>query len=350
MGELDEYYEDFYGYGSRALIVTGKSSAKNGALGDVLRILKKLEIDCIVYNNVTQNPPIESVSECATIGLDFKADFIIAIGGGSAIDVAKAASVLITCENPNDTTILFCDGLDEFIPVIAVPTTAGTGSESTGSAILTSHEQKTKVSIKRRVYCKKAFINVNYTIGLPDEVTLSTAIDVLSHYIDGYMSTNANLETDALAENGFREFSKLLQNIAKRDFDLNFRKKIMMMSNCAGHVISVTRTTLPHILGYPLTYQKRVLHGFSCGLLTYKFLEFHKDTKKKTRLLDLCGFTENGDFGLFMKSVCPNPNCTEVDIQRYTDTVWADRSRLHTHPFDVEREDILNIYRESLLI
>ena len=161
--ELDEYIEDFNGHGKKALIVTGKSSAKNGALDDVKRILLKLKIEYSVFCGVIQNPPIENVCECASFALEHEVDFLIAIGGGSAIDVAKAASVLIANKTASDVLPLFNDEATVHIPILAIPTTAGTGSESTGSAILTCKKQQTKISIKCRVYCTKAFINFKYT-------------------------------------------------------------------------------------------------------------------------------------------------------------------------------------------
>lgn len=99
LGELADHISEFEGYGRRALVVTGKSSATNGSLQDTLRILDKLGIEKKIFDRVKVNPPLESVSDCATEGIKFDADFLIAIGGGSAMDTAKAASVLIACKN-----------------------------------------------------------------------------------------------------------------------------------------------------------------------------------------------------------------------------------------------------------
>jgi len=348
VGELNKYVIEFDNYGKKAFIVTGKSSATNGSLNDVTYILNKLGIIYVIFDSVMENPPLENVSDAALLGLDFGADFIIAIGGGSVIDAAKATSTLIAYSN-TDASLLFDDMQNKHIPVLAVPTTAGTGSESTASAILTCHAKKTKVSIKRRIYCDKAFINYKYTLFLPEKITLSTSVDVLSHLIDGYTSAKSGIITDALAEWGFREFSEIISSLRQRQFDENFRRRILLMSTIAGFVISNTRTTLPHLLSYPLTYHKGVPHGFSCGILTHEFLKFHKDKKKIEYMLKLCGFENLNALGSFLKEVCPAIVCNEEDVLSYTSIVYSDKVRLQTHPFEVSYEDILNIYRKSLL-
>lgn len=163
------------------------------------------------------------------------------------------------------------------------------------------------------------------------------------------MSVKANVVTDALAEWGFREFSEIVPLLIQRSYDESFRKKVLSMSIVAGFVISITRTTLPHVLGYPITYHKGVLHGFACGMLTRKFLEFHKDAEKRDRLLMLCDFENLVELGLFINEICPSLYCTDDEISLFVETVLSDKTRLQAHPFPISREDITAIYKESLL-
>lgn len=234
------------------------------------------------------------------------------------------------------------------MPVLAIPTTSGTGSESTASAILTSHEERTKISIKPRVYCEKAFINFRYTYYLANEITASTAVDVLSHLIDGYMSAQANMITDHFSEGGFYRFSSCLPALKSKAYDVAFRNEIQLISIIGGIVIANTRTTLPHLMSYPLTYDKSVPHGFACGLLTYEFLQFHEDKNKIEQMLSLCGFESLDKLGSFLSSVCPPTVCNENEITAYSHIVYSDQERLKLHPYEVRLEDIMNIYRRSL--
>jgi len=237
---------------------------------------------------------------------------------------------------------------NKHVPVLAIPTTSGTGSESTASAILTNHEEKTKISIKPRVYCEKAFINFRYTYRLSNEITASTAVDVLSHLIDGYMSAQANMITDHFAEGGFYRFSKCLPALKAKDYNDIFRDEIQLISIIGGIVIANTRTTLPHLMSYPLTYDKKVPHGFACGLLTYEFLQFHQDKNKISRMLSLCGFESLDKLGSFLSSICPAVICGKSEISTYSQIVYSDQERLKLHPYEVRIEDIINIYRQSL--
>jgi len=208
----------FCSYGEKALIVTGKmSSSINGSLKDITDVLLKKGIKYDVFNNVEENPTLETIESIAKLGKTQKSNFIIGIGGGSPIDAAKAAGVLIN--NPNATRYNLFDSPHLIsLPLIAVPTTAGTGTETTPYSIVTDNEQETKRGICQRVFPEFALLDVKYLMYLSDKVTINTSIDALSHLIEGYLSSNANIISDALAEKGsWRELTedevKYLKNL-----------------------------------------------------------------------------------------------------------------------------------------
>ena len=147
----------FNNYGEKALIVTGKtSSVTNGSLRDVTTALKKEGIIYDIFNRVEENPSLETIEKISELGRTLKPNFIIGIGGGSPIDAAKAAGVLIC--NPAATKYnLFDSPHLKSIPVIALPTTAGTGTETTPYAIVTDNEKQTKLGI-----CQRIFPNMHY--------------------------------------------------------------------------------------------------------------------------------------------------------------------------------------------
>ena len=346
-GKIIDHIYEFNGYGRTAYIITDGSSSINGALKDTLVALDHLKIEYLIFNEVEENPSLENVCAAAQFGMASQVEFIIALGGGSVIDAAKAASILIA-HNKIDTNLLFNDAENIFVPVLAVPTTFGSGSEATSSSIITVHNKRTKLSIKRRVCCEKAFLHSDYSNYLPENVTVSTTIDVFSHFIDGYFSAKANYFTDKIAESAFMDFSKIIPLLKDRKFNDYFRETMMCLSVMGGIVISHTRTTLPHLLGYPLTYHKHIPHGFACGLLTYEFIMFHKDKERVKKFLNLSGFNEMSEVKNFFATECPRVLCTEDEIFEYAQIVYSEKERLSLHPYNVQFDDLIYLYKNSL--
>lgn len=259
--------------GKKAFIVTGKSSAHNGSLTAVKQALDLQEIAYYTFDNIKSNPSIEVVQEAAAVARAEKVDFIIGIGGGSPMDAAKAIAILTA--NELDDTVLFSGPYPHpVLPIVAVPTTAGTGSEVTQYSILTDDRQETKTSIANEViFPKIAFLDASYTEGLPPHVTIHTAIDALSHAIEGYLSIKSNKMSDILAAESMTILGRYLKVLGSQ---VNFavRQELLYGSMLAGIVIAHTGTTALHSMGYSLTYFKDIDHGRANGLLLYEYLKF----------------------------------------------------------------------------
>jgi len=341
----------FYAYGEKALIVTGKtSSIINGSLKDVANVLDKKGIIYDIFNDVEENPSLETIENIAKLGKAQNSNFIIGIGGGSPIDAAKAAGVLIN--NPNATRYnLFDSPHLKSIPIIAVPTTAGTGTETTPYSIVTDNELQTKRGICQRVFPEVALLDVKYLMFLPEQITINTSIDVLSHLIEGYLSSNANILSDALAEKGLKLFGECLNMIRERDFSYTIRKKLMVASTLAGMVIAQSGTSLPHGMGYALTYYHNIPHGKANGVLLKSYLEFCTDESKTRKILYLLTLENLDELGDFLNSVLGYVNSVSYeDICSYTDKMTLNKNKLKNHPAPVMKEDILKIYTDSLKI
>jgi alcohol dehydrogenase class IV len=259
--------------GKKAFIVTGKSSAKNGALACVQTALQTSGIAYNVFDRILSNPSIELVREAAKIAREEGADFIIGIGGGSPMDAAKAIAVLAVNEI-DDTTLFSGPYPHPVLPVVAVPTTAGTGSEVTQYSILTDDQQETKSSIANEViFPKIAFLDASYTQNLPSHVTINTAVDALSHAVEGYLSAKATSTSSMLAAESMTILGQCLKVLdGKVDFEV--REQLLYASMLAGMVIAHTGTTALHSMGYSLTYFRDIDHGRANGLLMYEYLEF----------------------------------------------------------------------------
>jgi len=341
----------FHTYGDKALIVTGKtSSIVNGSLKDVTQALSKEGILYDIFNDVEENPSLETVENIAKLGRSQKSNFMIGIGGGSPIDASKAAGVLIN--NPNTTRYnLFDSPQLESLPVIAVPTTAGTGTETTPYSIVTDNELQTKHGICQKVFPQIALLDVKYLMFLPEKITINTSIDALSHLIEGYLSSKSNIMSDALAEKGLKLFGECLIMIREKDFNCLVRKKLMLASTIAGMVIAQSGTSLPHGMGYALTYFHNIPHGKANGIFLKSYLEFCEDENKVHKilyLLTLENLDELGNFIINMLGYVDGVNYK--DICSYADQVFLNKNKLKNHPTPVTREDILNIYNDSLKI
>lgn len=335
--------------GKNALIVTGKhSSKKNGSLNDVKFILNSLSINFVIFDDVEENPSLETIDKIATLGKSSNVDFIIGIGGGSPLDSSKAAGVLIKNESANLDS-LFNDSNLLSLPIVAIPTTAGTGSETTPYAIVTDHNSKTKRGIIQRVFPKISFLDATYFMETPKNVTINTSIDSLSHLIEGYLSSNANLLSDSLAEKGLEYFGQCLESLEKNTIDFDTREKLVITSTIAGMVISQSGTSLPHGMGYSLTYFKGIPHGRANGFLLKSFLQFHEDKQKVNKILTYLNFKTLDEFGDYLKLLLDeNLTLSKEEILSFSHSMSINASKLKNHPFEVTEKDIIDMYTNSL--
>lgn len=277
--------------GRKPLIVTGRSSARlSGALDDVLSVLPG---EYALFDRVENNPTGENCLEGANLARRENCDYIIAIGGGSPLDAAKVMAVLAV--NDQDPLDLFNGWERKPLPVVAIPTTAGTGSEVTQYAVLTIHEEETKKGLGGPdLFPTVAYLDPKYTASLPLQVTVDTAVDALSHLVEGYLSTRATPASDFTALQGIAVWGGVLPALRRGEFTLQDREDLLLASMLGGITIAQTGTTLVHALGYPLTYYHDYPHGRANGVFMASYLEYtHRHAPEKVEtvleLLDLPG-------------------------------------------------------------
>ncbi len=262
--------------GTRALIVTGKRSAKtNGAEQDVRRALEKQSIPAVLFDRVESNPSTTVARAAAELAREYKADLVIGIGGGSPLDAAKVAAVLAT-NRIDDETLFSNTFARKPLPVVAVPTTAGTGSEVTQYAMMTNDKVQSKsFVISDDIIPRIAFLDAAYTEDLPLSVTRNTALDALSHAVEGYLSKRATEMSSFIALESIRRMGRCLPMLRQgANLDLNVREQLLTASLLAGIVIAQTGTTVLHAMGYSLTYFKKIEHGRANGLLMSDYLQY----------------------------------------------------------------------------
>lgn len=288
----------FASFGKRCLIVTGKHSAKmSGALDDVTAALEENAIAYEIYDGMGENPLLSSCHEAGKTANAFSADFIVGIGGGSALDGAKAAAVYATNPTFSFKDIYAAAVRNRALPLILIGTTAGTGSEVGRVAVLTDGETGRKKSIAYED-CNPAltFADPRYTGSMPYSVTVSTALDALAHAVEGYFSPKCTDIPALFAEKGIPMLWKELKKLEKEKAvpGKDGRERLYYGSLYAGITLAYCGTAFPHPLGYVLTENYGVPHGFACAVfmptLIDRAAEF--ESEKLERLLELTGETK----------------------------------------------------------
>lgn len=282
------------GMGTRALIVTGARSARLcGALDDVAAALDSNGQAYAIFDRVMCNPTVACVYEGAAAAKRHGADFVVAIGGGSPMDAAKAVALLARQDIPGEA--LFSSPYSaDVLPMAHVPTTAGTGAEVTPYAVLTNDALQTKKSISSPAFFPRyAFLDARYTKGLSRAITVNTAIDALTHAAEGMLTVHASAVTDVLAAESMRRISACFAALEEGALTDAQREQLLYGSMVAGIVIANTGTTMLHALGYPLTYFRDIDHGRANGLLMAAFFDFlNKHVPQRIgQILEIMGFS-----------------------------------------------------------
>lgn len=343
--------------GKKAMIVTGKSSgAKSGALSDVTEVLNKEGIEYIVYDCISNNPTIEETVKGGKAAKDFGADFIIGIGGGSPLDASKAIAVFAVNEPKEGSDFEMYDIFsgkykNKPLPMAAIPTTAGTGSEVTPYSILTLHKEHNKKSFSSPdVFYKTAFLDGRYTLNLPLQIARNTAVDALSHLLEGLTDKKSSPASDYIALEGLRIIGKHIDALKTGDFNVEVCTRLLWAAALGGIVISQTGTTIVHSMGYALTYYKNIPHGMANGLLLGEYLERTNKVlpEKIACAMNALGMTLS-EFKAFLKSVLPcEEKFSEEELREWAKTSIKAKNAI-VCPFDVTYDEEVEIYKKCLL-
>lgn len=327
---IAQFGEELSGFGSKAYIVTGGRSAQaSGALSDICSNLERLNIAYNVFDKVENNPSTDTVKTGGIEARQTGADFVIGIGGGSPLDAAKAIAVLAA--NDMEPEQLFTNKFpNKPLPIIAIPTTAGTGSEVTPYSVLTRNELQTKGSFgTQATFPAMAFLDPRYTESQPLKVTVGTAIDALSHNVEGYLGKRRTPISDLLAQEGIRLFGACIDSLRKGSFSWEDRENLLYMSMLGGMVISHTGTTFVHAAGYNYTYFMDIPHGQANGWLMAEYLRFNYEYAKDRidNILGLMGLESIDEFDSVIASLIGRaPKLEEEEIARYAAITMRQRA------------------------
>ena len=241
----------------KILIVTGRNSMRKlGYIDRIENILHQMNsvTDVVVYENITPNPRTIDVNEAITIGLNKNIDVVIGLGGGSAIDAAKAIAVGIGAREYIDEYLISGKSPSkETLPVIAIPTTAGSGSELSMGAIITDQSRKIKTGIRgEKIFPSLAIVDPSFTYQLPLKITCETGFDVFTHAVETLISNRANPFTEMLSKEAIKIVKDNLPILVKDISNIDARKNMSYASMLMGINLGNSSTCLPHRLQYPI--------------------------------------------------------------------------------------------------
>ena len=372
---VKNHAKELLAVGKRALIVTGHSSAKaNGSLNDVTEVLNAGGVAYQIFDEVEENPSTDTVGKGAKIAREFGAEFIIGIGGGSAIDAAKAVAILLVNPSVNADELHKAPSHPlNHAPVVAVPTTCGTGSEATPVAIITNHKINLKKSIPHRIFPVLALVDGKYLASAKKQLIVNTAVDALAHMVESILNVHSNMLNRMCPEYGLKLWGEcrnaLIASVAANNatakcvvagnaaqdaapIDASLYEKLMYTSTIAGMSIAMTSTAVPHGMSYDLTLSKGTPHGPAVGYFLAAYVEVcqKKVPADVEKILSLLGLKNIEEFAAMLRKLIGTCTVTRELRDKFAAAMKVNRSKLDLVPGGITPDEVEYIYDKSLVV
>ncbi len=346
----------------KILIVTDKGLHKAGVLNEALASLEKAGFGISIFDAVVADPPESVLFECVDQAKTAGCDIVLGLGGGSSMDIAK----LIVSEQELSELYGIGKVQGTRLPLIQIPTTAGTGSEVTNITILTTGETTKMGVVSRQLYADFVILDAELTCGLPALHTAATGIDAMVHAIEAYTSRiKKNPLSDAFAREALKLLSANLVAACENGEDRHAREAMLLGANYAGQAFSNSPVGAVHALAYPLGGHYHVPHGLSNALMLGPVLRFNMAGAAElyAELADLLlgkseGTTEQRSAAfvdymedLMNRSGAPrrlrDVDVTEESLETLARDAMLQTRLLGNNPVDVTEADALALYREA---
>ena len=368
-GSLTSLKEIIASYGTgRVLIVTDKGIRQAGILDQVIKAAGEDAKDFDIFDRVLPNPDIASMEACGQVVASGKYALVIGLGGGSPMDVAKAAAVLPA--NGGKISPLLGRGMIKRpgVPLCLIPTTSGTGSEVTQAIVVDDPESGTKKAIwDRHVIPHVVIVDPDLTIGMPASLTADTGLDALVHGIEAYTARTTNLVAQAYAGECIRLVARHLPRAVQDGSNLEARSGMSLAATLGGLAISNGGLGAIHGLAYPLDTVKHIPHGRTVAIMAPWVVDFNRVDNEETYAriarflgedvdnLDSRAASQKAVSGIInlMESVGVSPYLTEHGIQSAeVDELAKEAFRvsqrlLPSNPRNLTEEDAVGIYRAA---
>jgi len=277
-GRLNEIGKNVATFGKRCLLVTVEGGPLETVFNRVKGYLKEEGVEVFHFNKVIPNPTTHIVNEGARMASGNKVDVVLGVGGGSSMDTAKAISVGATHEGEAWDYRLFSNKkiTEKRLPILAVSTTSGTGSQVTPVSVVTNSDKKSKFAIvDPLLFPSISVVDPEIMMTVPTHITASTGFDVFAHSFESYIHSDASPYTDLLAEEAIKTVVEYLPKVLDNGKDKVAREKMAWADTLAGLCIANAGTTLPHGIGMAIGgHAPNVMHGEALSVMYPEFAEY----------------------------------------------------------------------------
>ena len=268
----------------KILLVTDAGMIQHDLHRPILNIIEQLNLDYVIYAEVQADPAERIILDAVDFAKNQNVDSVIGFGGGSSMDVAKVIAIL--AEPQQQQTIQDLYGVNNAkaprLPLVLIPTTAGTGSEVTPISIVTTGETTKTGIVAPILYADVAILDANFTVGLPAHITAATGIDAMVHAIEAYTSKiKKNFYADMLAKQALKLLNKNLALVLQDGSNLEARQNMLLGSMLAGQAFANAPVGAVHALAYPLGGHFHLSHGHTNALVLVEVLKFNAPHAKQ---------------------------------------------------------------------
>ena len=351
----------------RPLLVTDPGLMSIGLIQPVIQAMTDVGLDVLLFDQVREDPPEETVLAAAELGRKAGADGVVAVGGGSSMDVAKVAAVLLAGKQP----LMDLYGVDNVrggrLPLILVPTTAGTGSEATPVAVITIGAT-TKAGVSSAVLLPDiALLDANLTLGLPPAVTAMTGIDAMVHAIEAYTSRyKKNPISDNLARQALALLSSSIRTAVHQGSSRDARSNMLLGATLAGQAFANAPVAAVHALAYPLGGFYHIPHGLSNSLVLPSVLAFNAEAasdlyaelapiivgkqlsgSSESKTLQMIAALRQLIIDVGLPLTLKQAEVKEVDLEMLAQDAMLQQRLLVNNPREGSYEDALGIYQAA---
>ncbi len=254
--------------GRRVLVVSDPGLVAAGHVGHALRALAALKLDAIVFDAVDENPTTRHVMACAELARKKRIDLLVGVGGGSAMDCAKGCNFLVTNGGRMQDYRGMGKATRPMLPMIAVPTTAGTGSEAQSYALIADDQTHQKMACgDKKAACRVAILDPELTLSMPRHVTVASGIDAIAHALESYVTTRRNPLAQVFAREAWRLLEANFESVLERPDDIAARGAMLLGAHLAGIAIENSMLGGTHACANPLTAHFGIPHGAAIAVM-----------------------------------------------------------------------------------
>ena len=350
----------------KPLVITDSGIKEQGYIKILENILSKKNIDASIFDEVQADPPEKNIFDAVYIAKKKKCDAIIGLGGGSSMDVAKAVSYFAI----NNKNIKDCYGVGKLtlkrMPLIQIPTTAGTGSEVTNIAIFTLESEQKMGIVDPLLYADHVILDANLTLNLPNTITAYSGIDAMVHAIEAYTTKlKKNPISDSLAKEALYLLGKNIKIVHREPNNIKARESMLLGSTLAGMAFTNAPCAGVHALAYPVGALFKVPHGLSNSLVLTEVIKFNANfaesmyleiaglcipelKNKKIHISDFIDGIDNLIRDLKIPNKLKEVGVNHNDIPKLAEDAMKQERLLINNPVKIEYKNAVNIYEAIL--